>query len=203
MISGNTKGGIDIENSHDSQILGNFIGTDFTGTHKLGNASEGDGIDLTHSNDNTIGGTTGGGSVLGAGNVISGNAGAGISISNSTLDSILGNRIGTDLNGTSPLGNGTGISISQSDVHLGRRDRDQGNLIAANHSDGVAITGGGTNTLAANTIGATTGSLGNAANGVHITDSVSNTVGAAAATNPLTGPRSVNRPARADTSPVT
>ncbi len=67
MISGNQFGyGIQILNgSSGNEILGNYIGTDATGLHALGNFF---GIFLEDAPFTSIGGTT-----PGAGNVISGN----------------------------------------------------------------------------------------------------------------------------------
>src|SRR6185437_796051 len=91
--------------SGSNLVEGNFIGTDVTGTHALGNGDKGVGI--AWDNGNTIGGT-----VAGAGNVISGNGPAGIEVNaNNTL--IAGNYVGTDASGTIAIGNGDiGISIS-------------------------------------------------------------------------------------------
>ena len=54
-------------------VEGNFIGTDATGTHALGNGGDGVRSSTAGATGNTIGGTT-----AGARNVISGNAGIGV-----------------------------------------------------------------------------------------------------------------------------
>src|SRR5205085_760950 len=73
VISGNEWNGVEISSAHTSGnvVLGNFIGTDYTGSAALGN---GDGVALNDgSSSNTIGGTA-----AGAGNVISGNDSYGV-----------------------------------------------------------------------------------------------------------------------------
>ena len=74
IISGNTGDGVLITGSGTTAnvVEGNYIGTDSTGAHPLGNSSDGVLVDFGASG-NTIGGTA-----SGAGNVISGNAGDGI-----------------------------------------------------------------------------------------------------------------------------
>ena len=62
--------GIDITGSNDT-IRGNYIGTDVTGTQRLGNL--GNGITINGTSGNLIGGAA-----AGAGNIISGNYGDGI-----------------------------------------------------------------------------------------------------------------------------
>src|SRR5689334_16365401 len=65
IISGNTNSGIatlgndyfPTSNANSTTIIGNYIGTDVTGTLDLGNGSIG--ISITGSDDNIIGGTTG------------------------------------------------------------------------------------------------------------------------------------------------
>ena len=76
-------------------MLGNFIGTDVSGTYAVANA---EGVKIALAPGNTIGG-----SVAGAGNLISGNA-TGVDIFNpaATGNVVFGNLIGTDSTGTSP-----------------------------------------------------------------------------------------------------
>jgi len=108
IISGNTTKGIELNSSDFNDILGNYIGTDVTGTDTVANAQYGVYF-LTGSNDNKIGNGTAGGR-----NLISGNGSDGIHIESSGSDNnaILGNYIGTNASGTGPLGNGTyGIQI--------------------------------------------------------------------------------------------
>ncbi len=186
VISGNALGGIDVQGNGHNSIIGNLIGTNVAGTGALANGTSvnlGPGIGLIGSSDNTIGGTA-----AGAGNVISGNAGEGILLSGETGDVVLGNKVGTDLTGTVPLGNaGTGVVIDASgsapsrSVSIGSTDGTGGNLIAANIGDGLDIVGGSSqNTVAANTIGATANaSLGNDDNGILISGSPNNTIGGA------------------------
>ena len=104
MISGNGTG-IGINGaSHDTLIAGNLIGTDATGDAALANVY---GIGIG-GYDNTVGGST-----ASARNVISGNTNAGLNISGATAANnlVMGNFIGTDLNGTAAVANGTGVLI--------------------------------------------------------------------------------------------
>jgi hypothetical protein len=84
-------------------VLGNYIGTNASGTAGVGNV---DGVDVLGSG-NTIGGTTGA-----ARNVISGNANDGVLLFASGV-TVQGNQIGTGTGGTIALGNqiGTGTGL--------------------------------------------------------------------------------------------
>lgn len=107
IISGNDTG---IYNQGENNtIIGNYIGTDATGTSPLGNTK---GIE-----------SLGYGAIIGtgetsAGNLISGNTGTGIDIRNAFMQ-VLGNKIGTDITGTVALGNHTGIITSERGVPTG------------------------------------------------------------------------------------
>ena len=102
-ISGNLQNGVSISGvgTTGNAILGNFIGTDVTGTLDLGNTLNGV-LATGGATDNVIGGT-----VAGARNVISGNDGDGIEINGAGTNgnSVLGNFVGTDVTGTLGLGN--------------------------------------------------------------------------------------------------
>ena len=92
VISGNDGDGVDIGGgATNTVILGDYIGSDQTGTKPLANS--GSGLSLNDALGVTIGGTA-----QGAANVISANTHAGVSISGSSNTGILllGNRIGTD-----------------------------------------------------------------------------------------------------------
>jgi titin len=121
VISGNVGAGVTVYGSGttDNLVAGDYIGTDTTGTHALGNSNMGVSI-LDGASDNTIGGTS-----TAAREFISGNAGDGVSIdaSGTTGTVVTGDDIGTDVNGTGNLGNGgdgvllngvTGNSITNS-----------------------------------------------------------------------------------------
>jgi hypothetical protein len=118
-------------------VQGNFIGTTPSGTVALPNT--GDGIDVTDSPANSIGGTT-----AGAGNVISGNAGSGVAINGNlaAANVVVGNFIGTDLTGTSPLGNMEGVSINGGAYAnmIGGTTAPARNIISGNNGPGVVIT---------------------------------------------------------------
>ncbi|HMO93104.1 MAG TPA: DUF4347 domain-containing protein, partial [Pirellulaceae bacterium] len=90
VISGNTAHGIMLDsNTSNSQVLGNFIGTDSTGVLNLGNGV--DGILVTNGANNiTIGGTA-----AGAGNTIAFNGRDGVRIDSTAGNgnAILGNHI--------------------------------------------------------------------------------------------------------------
>ncbi len=103
VIAANHGHGINITSGNNNVVAGNYIGTDITGTHALGNSK---GVALVGSN-NTLGGT-----VAGAGNLIAGNLGDGVVISGSH-NLLQGNSIGTTLLGTASLANGgAGVAIT-------------------------------------------------------------------------------------------
>ena len=143
LISGNNDAGVLIDGSKNL-VQGNFIGTDVTGAKPLGN--DGDGVHITDgfSSDNIIGGTPFVIGTGGAGNVISSNGRNGVAIENGAPNNqVLGNFIGTDVNGTSALGNNEdGVLIENAhDNRIG--DVGARNIISANHDFGVSINHGG------------------------------------------------------------
>jgi hypothetical protein len=153
VISGNIHTGIvlsDFGTATDpvsgNLIAGNFIGTDPTGAHALGNT--GDGVDLlAFASGNTVGGLRTG-PTLGPGNVISGNTGNGIGIGQGNHGNALqGNLIGTELDGFAPLGNGgSGVAVGGSSTGdtIGGAAAGAGNAIAHNGFTGVVVNGVGT-----------------------------------------------------------
>lgn len=156
-------------------IKGNYIGTDISGTAKLGNSTG-----ISSGGLTTIGGTE-----PGAGNLISGNDASGIELSGSNGPAtVQGNLIGTDFTGNQQLGNMTGISLQASQNIIGGGQSGARNVISGN---GVAIQIGGLvapgptgNTIRGNYIGlngAGTSPLGNSSRGVEVNDSTSNTIG--------------------------
>jgi hypothetical protein len=118
-------------------VQGNFIGTDVTGTKALGNAN---GVLFCDSSDCTTGGPA-----PGARNVISGNRFYGVilgCVGPSMRDLVQGNLIGTQVDGTSPLGNGLdGVNIigPASRNIIGGISEGSGNVIAFNGGNGVTV----------------------------------------------------------------
>ena len=82
-----------------NQLLGNYIGTDASGTLAMGNLNDGVFLSLQAAT-NFIGGST-----PGAGNLISANGVDGIFLTNASWNVIQGNYIGTKADGSSALGN--------------------------------------------------------------------------------------------------
>ena len=133
VVSGNQGHGIVIDPFAGSvSILNNFVGTDVTGTARLANG--GDGVQI--SSGHQLG-------APGAGNVISGNGGRGVRVypSGSGSTAIQANKIGVTKDGAATLGNaGSGIVIEgATDVHVGGTGAGEGNVIAGNGGDGVAV----------------------------------------------------------------
>ncbi len=131
---------IDVRGSNN-RIEGNFIGPDATGTIDVGGGDDG-GVSVTSGSGNVIGGA-----LPGARNLISGNDRAGIilfgGISGASDNRVEGNLIGTKKDGTSPLGNGTGVSIFRSPGNtVGGTAPGAANTIAFNEGEGVPIFGG-------------------------------------------------------------
>ena len=96
---------IDGSGATGNRIRGNYIGTDASGTKDLGNSS--DGVGIEDGSGSTVGGAT-----AAERNVISGNKGNGIGIYGGG-NRIAGNYVGTDKNGTAPLGNAVGVDIHE------------------------------------------------------------------------------------------
>ncbi len=152
--------GILIESDGSGEILGNFIGTDVSGTGALGNGSFGIVIDKLASTFDSI-------SFIGnanpsSKNVISGNAAGGIMIegSQASFMEVESNYIGTQVDGLSPLGNGgPGILLSDgaSFNNIGTSSPDQGNIIAFNAGAGVETLQSQGNHIEANSIFANSG----------------------------------------------
>ncbi len=145
-----------------------------TSTVALGNASPGV-ILFSGASGNTIGGTA-----SGAGNVISGNKSSGIEVSTSDI-LIEGNRIGTDENGNSAVGNtGQGIDIGSgaSEITIGGTVAGSANVITGNQGDGLDIENAGTtgivvlgNDIGTNSYGQF--GLGNTGSGINVGDGAS------------------------------
>ncbi len=182
LISGNNFRGIVIAgtNTTNNQVQGNFIGTDINGIKDLGNTL--DGIRITTSTEssggasnNTIGGDTP--------NLISGNKRDGVSIAfGSNRNKLQGNFIGTDIKGTSALGNiRYGILIDNgSDNMIGKNGAR--NIISGNGNAGIAILNISSqrNLVQGNFIGTNitgTNAIGNLGNGILIQESNNNTIG--------------------------
>jgi parallel beta-helix repeat protein len=119
--------------NNGSVIQGNFIGTNPQGTTALPNSW---GINVSGE------GVLVGGTAAGAGNLVSGNTGYGIIAQGLPGVSIQGNRIGTNLAGTSALPNETGVYLIGSGHVLGGAAAGAGNLISGNTAEGVEVYGG-------------------------------------------------------------
>jgi hypothetical protein len=171
LISGNSNDGVLISGS-GNQVLGNYLGTDVTGTKPLANRI---GVELG-GNSNTIGGTA-----SGASNLISGDPYAGLVISGSG-NQVLGNAIGVALGGNAALADGTGIVLSGSANTIGGAASGAGNLISGNSTDGILIAGGNNNQVLGNNIGtnaAGTAAVANHHSGIFVESGSGNTIGTA------------------------
>ncbi len=163
IISGNSDDGVEIADTGTSGnvVVGDYIGTDITGTVAIAN---GTGVEIdSGASDNTIGGT-----IAAARNIIAGNRGTGIGIDGGVQNVVEGNYIGLDSTGSAALGNGRyGVEItaagtsssSSSSVSRGGSDliggtaAGSGNVISGNAGGGIFISGGSLDVVAGNLIG--------------------------------------------------
>ena len=156
-----------------NQILGNYIGTDATGTLARGNTQEGVEIRGVSTNT-TVGGTS-----ASARNIIAGNGGDGVKIEQGSGNIIQGNYIGTDVSGLLAMGNGEeGVDIERSDNNtVGGTAAGAENIIAASTRNGIRVDDAEGNLIFGNYIGVDpTGTipLGNGMDGVDLFDGASN-----------------------------
>ncbi|MFZ4523092.1 MAG: right-handed parallel beta-helix repeat-containing protein [Bacteroidales bacterium] len=151
IISGNLEIGIYIEACDSNLVIGNLIGTDITGKNKVSSGDtliQGNGIEFnTVASHNRLGGSN-----PGERNVISGNKVYGVvyygNCNNNTTEV---NFIGTDISGTMPLPNATGVCLDCGSNH----NRILGNLISGNQNYGIFFVTRATsfNTCSGNIIG--------------------------------------------------
>ncbi len=146
---------IELDLLGQNTIVGNYIGTDVSGTIARGNDL---GLNI-HTGNNQVGGTT-----TANRNIISGNNLEGIRIdtSPSANNVVSGNHIGVDAMGTGNLGNGGhGIILSTSAQGnlIGGVVAGAGNIIAYNGGDGIYLdnAAGTSNQLLGNNIYANSG----------------------------------------------
>jgi hypothetical protein len=142
IVSGNANNGITVNSGSGNLVIGNYVGTDVTGSLALGNGqpgSYGSGISLEIGAFNNVV----------QGNLSSGNgmAGVGISDPGSSYNAVLGNRIGTDATGMKAIPNGgwgvqVGTDTSISFNRIGGTRPDERNLISGNGGGGLALAGG-------------------------------------------------------------
>ncbi|MDX6557826.1 MAG: hypothetical protein QOF72_875, partial [Blastocatellia bacterium] len=128
-----------------TQILGNYIGTNATGTAAIGNNS---GLVINGSSNNLVGGTT-----AAARNVISGNTNNGLIINvsfvgsgastvlvDATGNNVQGNYIGTNATGTAALPNtNNGVAVFGNSNTIGGTAAGSGNVIAFNNNVGISL----------------------------------------------------------------
>ncbi|MBI5471481.1 MAG: VCBS repeat-containing protein, partial [Ignavibacteriae bacterium] len=174
VINGFSGNGIVLQTNGGDTLRGNFIGTDVSGTVDLGNG--GQGIIVNGTSNNVIGGTT-----IGDGNLISGNTNFGIYFAGSNGNTVKGNRIGTNINGTSAIPNWVGVVMAGSNNVVGGATAADGNLISGNTGDAIFITqaSGANNSVKGNLLGTdVTGTLdlGNGADGIAISGGAANNI---------------------------
>ena len=162
VISGNSQYGIFITDSNTTGnvVLGNYIGTDASGSNALQNIKTGVFIGNS-SGGNTVGSTNSAGR-----NILSGNREYGVYLTNTFGNTILGNYIGTDVSGNRAIPNWLGGLILERNSRgnlIGGANVSARNVISGNTNFGIWISGSGTgsNTVQGNFVGLN--SAGNAA----------------------------------------
>lgn len=149
LISGNTGPSFQVAgifSNGGDRIEGNLIGTDRTGTRALANAR---GIYTGGAGSTIVGGSD-----PNATNIISGNINKGVEPRENTI--VQNNFIGTDVSGTLPLGNGTGIETgSSSSLITNNRVQIAENRVAFN-GVGIRVSNNG-NLITRNSIFANSG----------------------------------------------
>ncbi len=172
VLAANGLRGIFIQNADTNTIQGNWIGTNSSLAGGLGNSNEG--IVIVNADGTIIGGSApnAGNTIINngshgveanpgsntriEGNLISANSESGVRLYNHPGGLILGNRIGTDVSGTLPMGNtlwGIALSGSSSGNTIGGPGGR--NIISGNNAGGIGVWGPG-NLIEDNHIGTNT-----------------------------------------------
>jgi titin len=173
VISGNGNDGVLIVSAGATLnvVQGNFIGTDATGSKRLGNGWYG--VEVSQA-DNVVGGAA-----RGARNVVTANVYGGVVmyLSSAHGNRIQGNFIGTDCTGTKDLGNvvrGLEFTNGAHDNLAGGSKFSQRNVISGNDGGGVGFySNSAMNLLYGNYVGTSADgahALGNTGAGVMVTD---------------------------------
>jgi alpha-tubulin suppressor-like RCC1 family protein len=187
VVSGNGSIGVLLigTDASGNVVTGNLLGTNASGNAALANRAHGVAI-FNGAQNNRIGGTT-----AAERNVLSGNGLNGVAIGGSTgsgplgglntrNNRVQGNYIGTNVNGTGSVPNGSpGIAIATSARNNIIGGAGAGNVISGNNSTGIAIFENGTinNVVQGNLIGVAAGGsapLPNRGNGIAITNGAGN-----------------------------
>lgn len=166
VISGNTNNGIYVSGASASNnvVIGNFIGTDATGTAALGNHFSG--VSITNAPLIVVGGA---GSAYR--NIISANTYNGLDLGGkgAAQARIQGNYIGTDVTGTAALANASvGVYINSAPSNtIGGPVIGSGNLISGNRFGGIYLTTSTNNVIQGNYVGTQADGLSRLGNGQH------------------------------------
>jgi hypothetical protein len=179
IISGNNQSGVALDSNNVANVvLGNFIGTDLTGTNALPNSFSG--VTVSGGTNNIIGSVT-----PGCGNLISGNTMHGVFLAGGTRTWVLGNFIGVDLFGRAARPNTlNGVRIDSPGNTIGGASMAARNLISGNGSTGVLLNSAAAsnNVVAGNYIGTDiSGSLrvANSSSGIGLNNAPRNQIGTA------------------------
>lgn len=170
VISGNAGSGVEIWNTHDTEVRGNYIGLRVSGSGAISNARYGVYIDSAPTNRI-------------AGNVVSGNGSAGIVLNGtgSTGNRVEGNRIGLDAIGAAAPNGLHGVWLFHAPGNtIGGTGAVSRNEIVKHSEVGIYIQGSGArgNLVEGNWIGLTTnGTVAGNGTGVHISGAPGNTIG--------------------------
>ena len=186
LISGNAQVGVKLDNAQKNLVIGNYIGTNLSGSAALTGTPTADGVLLTNNASNNTIGTA----LASQTNVISGLSEAGVMIQGGTISGsmsasniIQGNYIGTNSAGTTAIPNALGVEVAggATSNSIGGTTSGTRNVISGNTGAGVFLTSASTKTaVQSNLIGLQvngTSAVANGDSGVKIDGSSTNAIG--------------------------
>jgi titin len=136
LISGNISYGVFIS-GNDNVVIGNYIGTDVTGSLAIPNDY---GVAIQSTSTRSVNNRIGS-SLIGDANLISGNAGVGVGIQEADENQVLGNVIGLNAAQTAALPNSKGVFIKDGvDNEIGGTAHGAGNILAGNAIFGIHLS---------------------------------------------------------------